>query len=575
MVLTDKINQSISEWLAPPFDEATINEVKKLIDENNTKELYERFYKDLDFGTGGMRGIMSAGVNRMNKYIVAKATQGLANYLKELNIESQGVVVASDTRNNSDLFRKTAASVLAANKIKVYFFDTPYPTPILSFAVRKLNAASGILITASHNPPEYNGYKVFFDDGGQILPPHDEKIIEHVRNVKNMKEVKFADEHKATEYIKVLDEQVANQYLSKVGEFLNPSNIVAHNLKVVYTSLHGTGRDFVKKLIKDQLKVDLLMVEEQKAFDGNFPTVKSPNPEDPEALEMAINLAKENGADLVFGTDPDADRLGVVVKHNEEYLLINGNELGVIMLHYLLENRKIEKNSFIMSTIVSTDIIHEFSKKYNVEAKISLTGFKYIGEAITANENKKKYLFGFEESFGFLIGDYIRDKDGISAAALICEIASFLKSKNRSVFDYLLEIYEEFGFFTERLASLSLKGAEGKEQIQQIMDFFRNSKEETLFGYSILKKLDLKEQTCTKNGQVEKYIQFPKSNVLVYYLAPNFKIAVRPSGTEPKIKFYFALNNVKAEKKDYLKLKNELVEFETIIIDNIKSIIKR
>lgn len=573
MKIEKEIQDKICEWSSSPYDKETIQEIQNLVSQKNEKELSDRFYREIEFGTGGMRGVMAAGTNRFNRYTVAKATQGLSDYLKELNVSEKGVAIAYDSRNNSEFFAKTSAEVLAGNGIPVYFFQQPHPTPFLSFAVRKLKAAAGILITASHNPPEYNGYKVFFSDGGQILPPHDKNIIQKVEAVSNLSQVCFAGEKEKQALIHFMDNQIKKEYLDTIEKYLDKKAFTNSSISVIYTSLHGAGRDFVTELLNNRLKVNCELLEAQASFDGNFPTVKSPNPEEIEALSLAIKRAKSKTADLVLGTDPDADRLGIAVLHQNDFVLLNGNQLGAILLHYLLKNRKASPKNYVISTIVSSDIIHPICEEFKTAKEITLTGFKYIGGSITESEGIKDFLFGYEESFGFLIGDYVRDKDGISAAALVCEVAETLKKKNKTLVDYLNDIYAHYGIYQESLCSLTLKGKEGLNKISQIMEFFRKSPSKELFGFEIEKKMDLKEQTLLQNGKTIPYKEFPKSDVLVYYLKPYYKIAIRPSGTEPKIKFYTAINACKEKEKNQIMLKKELSEFENKILKGIETLL--
>ncbi|OHD10208.1 MAG: hypothetical protein A2Y41_11955 [Spirochaetes bacterium GWB1_36_13] len=568
------ILKRIEEWTKEPYDQKTREEIQNLADQKEEKILFDRFYREIEFGTGGMRGVMEAGLNRMNRYTVAKATQGLADYLDEIGFKDKGFAIAYDTRNNSRYFAEVTAEVLAGNHIKAYLFQKPYPTPFLSFVVRDLKLAGGVNITASHNPPEYNGYKVFFSDGGQVLPPHDKNIIQKVESINSFTEVKLPSEEDKKKYIILMDESLEESYLNKVEKYLDLSVFEKNkkSVKIVYTSLHGSGRDLMVKLLDKRLSVDFLLVSEQASLDGNFPTVKSPNPEEKAALDMAIQKARETKADLAIGTDPDADRMGVVVRHKDDYILLNGNQIGTIILYYLLTHRKIQKNHYAVSTIVSSDILSPMAEKYKIDKKITLTGFKYIGGVMTEEEGKNEFLFGYEESFGFLIGDHIRDKDGISSAGLLAEIAIFLKNEKISFWDYLLKIYDEFGIYVESLASLTLKGVEGQEKIKKIMDFFREKTKKNLFQYPIIEKLDLKTQKSYKNEKETDYKDFPSSDVLVYYLEPYFKMAVRPSGTEPKIKFYTAVNAYAKKDKDYNLLKKELQEFENYILENLKAI---
>lgn len=573
MQLDNQVLKQIDEWSKAPYDEETQKEIQALKKAESWKELNDRFYRELEFGTGGMRGVMGAGINRMNKYTVGKATQGLAVYLKSLGLNKQGVVIAYDSRNNSPFFAETAASVLAGNGIQVYLAQKAYPTPFLSFAVRQLGAGAGIVITASHNPSEYNGYKVFFSDGGQVLSPHDKNIIKEVQGIQNVSEINFASDDEKKQYITTLPEKLEADYLDAVEDCLDKKSIAENSkdLKVVYTSLHGTGRDLTRALLKDRLNINLEMVKEQESLDGNFPTVDSPNPEEPKALAMAIEQAKKIEADLVFGTDPDADRLGAVIRDKNEYVLMNGNQIGTVLMDYLLSNRSWGEKAYLTSTIVSSDIIYPIAKKYGMETEITLTGFKYIGEVITRRKGEP-FIFGYEESFGFLIGDYIRDKDGISAAALVCEVAGYLKSKGKTMMDALKDIYCEYGAYLESLKSFTLKGQEGAEKISEVMEFFRSQTSEELFGMKVNKLMDLKTRKKFEAGKWDPYEAFPESNVLVFYLAPHYKVAVRPSGTEPKIKFYFALNGVSGENLNE-KLKKDLAEFENRIMEGVKSLL--
>ena len=543
------INQNIldkaNEWLTPTFDVDTQNQIKEMI-ANSPKELEESFYKNLEFGTGGMRGIMGVGTNRINKYTLGKNTQGLSNYLqKSFQKEPIKVVIAYDCRRNSNSLAKVVADVFSANGIHVYLFSDMRPTPELSFALKYLNCHAGIVLTASHNPPEYNGYKVYWQDGGQLVPPQDEEIINVIEEL-NYNEIKFQANENLIEYI---DATVDNAFIQSTIEnaSFNTSSSARQQLKIVYTSLHGTSIKLVPSVLSKAGYTDVNIVAEQEVPDGNFPTVVSPNPEEPEALTLALALAENTKADIVFGTDPDSDRLGVAVRDLKgDMVLLNGNQTMVIMTHYLLDKwknaNKLNGKQFIGTTIVSTPMMLELASAYDVECKVGLTGFKWIAKFIK-DYPELKFIGGGEESFGYMVGDAVRDKDAVGAILLMCEIAAQAKEKGSSVYEHLLQLYVEFGYYKEHLISITKKGIEGANQIKQMMEDMREKPVSIINGQRVIMVEDY-ENSIAKNlltGETEA-LQIPKSDVLIYYLEDGSKICARPSGTEPKIKFYFSVN---------------------------------
>ena len=559
-------------WLTNNFDEETRKQVQHLID-NDPKELTDAFYRNLEFGTGGLRGIMGAGTNRMNKYTVAMATQGLANYLIKMfsNEKQIKAAIAYDSRNNSKEFAKISADVLSANGIKVFLFDELRPTPVLSFTIRHLRCQSGIVITASHNPKEYNGYKVYWNDGGQLVNPHDNNVIEEVQKIKSVADVKMTA---VNENIEIIGEDVDKAYLEKVkGLSLNSEIIEAHkNLKIVYTPIHGSGVNLVPKALKKFGFTNIISVDEQNVIDGNFPTVKSPNPEEPATLELALKKAKETDADILFGTDPDADRVGVAVKNDHgEFILLNGNQTASLLIYYLLnawhDKQLIKGNEYIVKTIVTSELLKDIAGSFNVESIDVLTGFKYIAEILKINEGKKKFIGGGEESYGYLVGDFVRDKDAVISCCMIAEAAAWAAGKGKTMFQLLTEIYSKYGFYKESLLSLTMKGKEGAEEIQQMMVGYRSNPPKTINGQKVAMIKDYKESVekdFLKNTNT--HINLPKSDVLQFFLDDGSKITVRPSGTEPKIKFYFG---VKAELANTSKFE----ETNKILDEKIKGII--
>jgi phosphoglucomutase len=556
----NEILDKAKQWLSPTFDTETQQEIQQLITTNST-DLADRFYKDMEFGTGGMRGIMGAGTNRINKYTLGRATQGLSNYLLENVKKTQlSVVIAYDCRHNSKKFAKVVSDVLSANNIKVFLFEDLRATPELSFAVRHLNCDAGIVLTASHNPPEYNGYKVYWADGGQIVPPHDGGIIGKVNSL-DFSEIKFNANEALIETIGkqvddvFIDASVKNGSLSK--------NIDRKKLKIVFTSLHGTSIVSIPDALEKAGYTDVHIVEEQRVPNGDFPTVKSPNPEEPEALKMATDLANKIGADIVIGTDPDCDRLGVAVRDlNGNMKLMNGNQTMVVMTKFLLkkwkEEGKINGKQFVGSTIVSTELVNDVAKKYNVETKVGLTGFKWIAKMVR-DFPELDFIGGGEESFGYMVGDFVRDKDAVTATLLACEVAALAKQNNSSFYEELLAIYVNNNFYKEHLIAITKKGMDGATQIKQMLSDMRNNPLTEIDGEKVATLSDY-NSSIQKNiitGE-ETIIDLPKSNVLIYQTENGTRIAARPSGTEPKIKFYFSVNTSLDTAKNADKIEAEL-----------------
>ena len=555
----DQIMSKSNYWTSDVFDTETRNEIKDLL-KNDPKELNDRFYKDLEFGTGGMRGIMGAGTNRVNRYTLGKATQGLSNFIKSTypNEECK-VVIAYDCRHNSDTLARTVAEVLSANGIKVYLFSELRTTPELSFAVRHLNCHAGIVLTASHNPPEYNGYKVYWTDGGQIVPPEDKKIISEINNL-TFADIKFDYNN---DLIELIDKEVDDAFISescKNGDFKVEGR---KDLKIVFTSLHGTSITAIPQVLEKAGYTNVTIIAEQAKPDGNFPTVKSPNPEEPEALLMAIQKAEEIGADIVIGTDPDSDRIGIAVRNNDGNIeLLNGNQTMLLMTKFLLDYRTkngLKGNEFIASTIVSTPMMSKLAEAYGVEIKISLTGFKWIAKMIKDYPDQD-FIGGGEESFGFMVGDFVRDKDAVTSTLLACEIAANAKSNGSSFYSELLNSYTQLGFYKERLVSLVKKGASGAEEIKKMMIDFKENPLVNIDGSKVIIIDDYNTSTSTniETGKVSD-IHVPKSNVLIYTTVDGTKVAARPSGTEPKIKFYISVNDELNDTANF-KLKNTQLE---------------
>jgi len=569
MAADAQIIERAKEWLSDKFDEETKNQVKNLL-ENNEKELVECFYKNLEFGTGGMRGIMGVGTNRMNVYTVGMATQGLANYLnKTFQGQEIKVAIAHDSRNNSALFAKTCADIFSANGIKAYLFNSLRPVPELSFAVRQLGCKSGVMITASHNPKEYNGYKAYWSDGAQVVAPHDKNIVDEASKVK-VSDVKFKGN---PSLIETLDEEFDKIYLERIkGLTLSQEDINKHkDIKIVYTPIHGSGVRLVPEILKMKGFENISVVQEQCTPDGNFPTVISPNPENAEALTLAIKLANEKGADLVMATDPDADRVGIAVRNNNnEFVLMNGNQTAAILTYYLLtkwkENGKLDGNQYIVKTIVTTELLKAMADKFGIKCYDVLTGFKFIADVIRNNEGKTTFIGGGEESYGYLAGEFVRDKDAVNACSLIAEAAAWAAEKGKTMYQLLLDIYSQYGYYRESLVNVVKEGKSGAEEIQKMMDDYRNDPPAVINDSNVVMIKDyLTQKASNILDGTDENIDLPKSNVLQFFLEDGTKISVRPSGTEPKIKFYFG---VKEGVKDISKLdateKAALDKIETI-----------
>ena len=546
------------QWLDGDYDEATKQQVKCLMD-NDIKELTESFYKDLEFGTGGLRGIMGVGTNRMNIYTVGTATQGLANYLKKnFAGEKVKVAVAHDSRNNSRMFAERVADIFASNDFEVYLFDSLRPTPEMSFAIRELKLHSGVVITASHNPKEYNGYKAYWTDGSQVTSPHDVNIIEEVAKITDNSQV-LTGQH--AENINILGEEFDKLYLERIKKDiqLSPESVAKfHDMKIVYTPLHGAGVRLVPESLKNFGFTNVYVVPEQAVIDGNFPTVESPNPEERKTMAMAMELGREQNADLVLATDPDSDRIGVALRNGAgEYVLLNGNQTLALLLSYQLtrwaERGELDGNQYVVKTIVTSTMANTVAEHFGVKCYDCLTGFKYIAKIIRENEGKAKYIGGGEESFGYLAGDYVRDKDAVSACALAAEAAAWAKdTMGLTLYEWLQELYVKYGFFRESLVSVVRKGKEGAEEIQKMMVDFRENPPKALAGSDVVLVRDFKslEEKNLLSGEVVKIDQ-DSSNVLQWVTADGTIVSVRPSGTEPKIKFYFGVKEPLAKVEDY------------------------
>ncbi|MBT3208120.1 MAG: phospho-sugar mutase [Bacteroidetes bacterium] len=567
------VKEKAQQWLEGSYDEKTKEQVKYLL-QNDEKDLVESFYKDLEFGTGGLRGIMGVGTNRMNIYTVGMATQGLCNYLKQnfKDREQIKVAVAYDCRNNSPLFAETTANIFSANGIKAYLFESLRPTPELSFAIRHFGCQSGVVITASHNPKEYNGFKAYWDDGGQLINPHDVNVVEEARKITDINEVKFSGNN---DLIEIIGNEIDELYLENVKSLsLSPEVIEQQkDMKIVYTPIHGTGVKLVPEILRKYGFTNIFNIKEQDKVDGNFPTVVSPNPEEPAALKMAIERAQEVDAEIVMATDPDADRVGIAVKDlNNNFTLLNGNQTAAILIYYLLrkwsENGKIKGKEYIIKTIVTTELLVDIAKKYKVEYFDTLTGFKFFADIMKKLEGKKTYIGGGEESYGYLAGEFVRDKDAVMACALIAEATAWAKNQGKKLIELLIEIYIEFGFYKENLISIVKKGKEGTEEIKKIMDNFRNNPPSHINNSKIVLIKDyLLQEEKDLNLNTSKAIELSKSNVLQFFLEDGSKISIRPSGTEPKIKFYFGV-------KEKLERKEDFETVNRILDEKIESVIK-
>jgi phosphoglucomutase len=556
------VQEKANVWLQSEFDEVTKEAIRQLL-AHNQKELEDSFYRNLEFGTGGLRGLMGVGTNRMNKYTVGMATQGFANYLKQVFSGDIRVAIAHDSRNNSRFFAETTAQVFAANGIYVYLFEDLRPTPELSFAIRELGCHGGVVCTASHNPKEYNGYKAYWNDGSQLVAPHDKNVIKEVEKIEGVSQVKWTGgEH----LISSLGKQMDERYTQMVKSLSVYPEIVARyrDLKIVYTPIHGSGIRLVPKVLKEFGFTNIHLVKEQEEPNGNFPTVAYPNPEESEAMRLGLNLAQQIDADILCGTDPDADRLAIGVKDTAgNWVLLNGNQTAVLAFNYLLEARKekgiAKPNDMVITTIVTTPLIDVVAKENGVSCYRVLTGFKWIADLIREKELSENYIIGGEESFGLMIGDKIRDKDGVSAVALLCEMAAYEKSKGRSLYQKLIDLSVHHGFYLDELLSITRKGKEGQQEIAAMMNGFRTNPPTTIAGSAVIQVLDYEAQVGKDltNGQSWS-LTLPRSNVLQFVLADSSVISTRPSGTEPKIKFYFSVRENLKEASQFEEVKKQL-----------------
>ncbi len=557
MQLEEKTLATVNQWLNGNYDEQTKAEIQSLLAKEAFTEITDSFYRSLEFGTGGLRGIMGVGSNRINKYTIGTATQGLANYLnKKYNGQKISVAIAHDSRNNSDYFAKITADVFTANHIKVYFFKALRPTPELSFAIRHLGCKSGVMLTASHNPKEYNGYKAYDEDGGQFTAPDDKMVMDEVAAINNIDEVKF---NGVPTEIELIGEEIDQLYLNKITELSVSPDAIArqHDLKIVFSPIHGTGITLVPQALAQFGFTNVSIVEEQSKPDGNFPTVIYPNPEEKEALTLALKKATAIDADLVLATDPDADRVGIAVKNNDgEFVLLNGNQTGSLLINYILtawqQKGKLTGNEYVISTIVTTSLIKAICDAKNVEYFNTLTGFKWIGQVMTKLQGKKTFIAGGEESYGYLVGDLVRDKDAVISCAFIAEMTAFYKDKGSSLYQAMIDMYVTYGMYKEDLVSITKKGKTGAEEIKAMMEAFRNNPPAKLGGADVvtLKDYELNKETDIKTG-ISKDLGFPKSDVLQFITADGSIISARPSGTEPKIKFYCSVNTPLAKAEDF------------------------
>jgi len=572
MLPLEDIRKRAMTWLGNEFNEETRKEVRDML-EKDEKKLVDAFYQDLEFGTGGLRGVMGAGTNRMNIYTMGMATQGLSNYIiKQCGTKGIRVAIAHDCRNNSRYFAERAADIFSANGFEVFLVESLRPTPLLSFAIRYHKCHSGIVITASHNPPEYNGYKAYWNDGGQVVAPHDKGIIEEVRKIKSVKEIKSGGKQ---ENIRIIGSETDNAFLQEVLKMsLNPGIIRQYSdIGIVFTPIHGSGGTLVPPALKLFGFTNIISVPEQDIPDGNFPTVKSPNPEEPDAMKLAIRKAVDTSAELVLATDPDADRLGIACKNKKgEFVLLNGNQTGALLIYYILsqfrEKNKYKGNEYIIKTIVTTDLMDRIAEKNRVECFNVLTGFKFFAELIRDLEGKKKYIGGGEESYGFLPGDYVRDKDAVASCALVAEIAAWAKSRGKTLYELLIDIYLEYGLFREKLVNIVRKGKEGADEIKAMMVSYRNNPPLAINNSKVVKIDDYETLVSTDCLTGKKTgINLLKSDVLQFFLEDGSKISVRPSGTEPKIKFYFSVNT-RLESADKFEETNKFLD------ERIEGIIK-
>lgn len=560
------VSKKINNWLNGDYDDSTKQTLRELIENNKTEELTDSFYKDLEFGTGGLRGIMGVGSNRVNKYTIGAATQGLSNYLKkEFPNQQIKVAIAHDNRNNAEYFAKVTADIFSANDIKVYFFDDLRPTPELSFAIRELGCQSGIMLTASHNPKEYSGYKAYWNDGGQVVSPHDKGIISEVNNIDTIAKIKFDGN---PELIELIGKEMDERFIEKVlATSINPDIVkLEKDLKIIFSPIHGTAVHLVPNALKSLGFENVTLVKEQCNTSGDFPTVVYPNPEEEEALAMALDKARQIDADLVMATDPDGDRVGIAIKNIEgKHILLNGNQTGTLIFHYLIEqwqkNGKLKGNEYIVKTIVTTNLIDKIAKENNVQCYNVLTGFKYIGELMTKLEGKSTFIAGAEESYGYLIGEHVRDKDAIVACNMIAEMTAYYKHNGKTLYQTLQEIYVKYGFYKEELISFTKSGRKGAEEIEQLMQSYRENPPKELGGKMVV---CVKDYLASKEHFIESgketAIDLPKSNVMQFVTNEGFVITARPSGTEPKIKYYISVHTALEKTTDYPQKETEMNE---------------
>jgi phosphoglucomutase len=559
--LVSQVKAKAQQWLdSPVMDRETKDQITTLLNNPDPKELIDNFYKDLEFGTGGLRGIMGAGSNCMNKYTVGVATQGLSNYLlKTFPGKQIKVAIAHDCRNNSPYFAQIVADIFSANGIEVFMFNELRPTPLLSYAIRYLKCDSGIVVTASHNPKEYNGYKAYWNDGGQVVPPHDKNIINEVNAVTSFEQVKFDGDHSK---IHIIESDLEKAYYEEVIRLIPNKDLIArhHNIPLVFSSLHGTGITMVPECLRQIGFSNLHSVAQQQEPDGNFPTVHSPNPEERSAMEMAIQKGTETGATMVMATDPDADRVGIGVRDaNGEFILLNGNQAFCLLMWFVLKNLKDKTGAYIAKTIVTSELVDTMARNYGVECLNTLTGFKYIAQVIRENEGQKTFIAAGEESYGYMVGDFVRDKDAVSACAFFAAMAASAQQEGKSLYDWLIDMYVEHGFYKEGLINLVKKGQQGEQEIKAMMEKFRNNPPSTLGDSDVLRVLDYKtlQEKNLQTGQSTP-LNFPASDVLQFYLRDGSKISVRPSGTEPKIKFYISVNVSLPSKQAFESVNAEL-----------------
>jgi len=550
-------------WIdSPAIDEQTKTQVKALLTKPDTKELVDSFYKDLEFGTGGLRGIMGVGSNCMNQYTVGIATQGLANYLnKTYPGQTVKLAIAHDSRNNSPFFTEVAANILSANGIHVYLFRELRPTPMLSFAIRALDCHSGIVITASHNPKEYNGYKAYWSGGAQVVPPHDKNIINEVNAIKSFEQIKFKGN---PANIHIIGNEVEQAYYDEVKKLIPNKEIIKkhHAIPLVYSSLHGAGITMVPECLRQIGFTNIQVVEEQQTPDGNFPTVQSPNPEEKSAMEMVIKKGKAAGASMVMATDPDTDRVGFGIRNSAgEFMLLSGNQAFSLIMQFVMKNQKEKKNAYVAKTIVTTELVDTMARVLGIECYNTLTGFKYIAELMGKLEGSKRFIAAGEESYGYMVGDFVRDKDAVSACAFFAAMAANAQEEGKTLYDWLIDMYVEFGFYKESLLNSTKKGQQGEQEIKAMMEKFRTNPPASINGSKVTKLLDyttLKEKDLSTNKETQ--LDFPKSDVLQFFLEDDTKVSVRPSGTEPKIKFYISVNTTLPSREQYESVSSKLDE---------------